>query len=138
MSDSKSKPRRTKIERGIYRSSSGQLEVFGSDGKSRFEVQSSPNITAARKRRATLIAKLVSEGESVDEVAWTLGHKDGRTTRAVYVHELRSAEQRSRRLARAERNVKWMASGEGSEGESSQSTESESIAYLSDKRSAAE
>jgi integrase len=90
------------------------------------------------RMRHTLASRLVSEGESVDEVAWTLGHKDGRTTRAVYVHELRSAEQRARRLARAERGAKWMSSSEGSEGESSQGTENETIAYLSEKLSAAE
>jgi integrase len=96
------------------------------------------NLPTIHGMRHSLASHLVAEGESVDEVAWTLGHKDGRTTRAVYFHEVRSAEQRSRRLARAERNVKWMASSEGNESESAQGTGSESIAYLSHQRSASE
>jgi integrase len=96
------------------------------------------NLPTIHGMRHSLASRLVAEGETVDEVAWTLGHKDGRTTRAVYVHELRSAEQRSRRLARAERDVKWMSSSEGNQKESSQSTGNETIVYLSEKRSAAE
>jgi integrase len=84
--------------------------------------------------RHTFASRLVDEGESVDEVAWTLGHKDGRTTRAVYVRELRSAEQRAKRLARTERGVKWMASPDVSDDESTLKSGNENIAYLEDKR----
>jgi integrase len=110
--------------------------AFDEDGKPVPRKQA--NLPTIHGMRHSLASRLVSEGESVDEVAWTLGHKDGRTTRAVYVHELRSAEQRQRRLARAERDVKWMSSSDGSEKESSQSAEIQTIAYLSENRSAAE
>jgi integrase len=50
--------RRLKVEQGIYRSVSGKLEVCftDSDGKVRFELQQSPNISAAKKRRTAILA----------------------------------------------------------------------------------
>jgi integrase len=42
----------------------------------------------------------LANGESVEEVAWQLGHKNSLVTRAVYVQELRSLERSAHRRAR--------------------------------------
>lgn len=42
----------------------------------------------------------LADGESADEVAFLLGHKDARVTRAVYLHDVRDAERRANRRAR--------------------------------------
>jgi integrase len=39
-------------------------------------------------------------GESVDEVAFLLGHKDGTVTRQVYVREVADARRRAMRRSR--------------------------------------
>lgn len=42
----------------------------------------------------------IARGESVDEVAFLLGHRDANVTRAVYVRELADARRRSMRRSR--------------------------------------
>ena len=50
--------------------------------------------------RHTLASRALLAGESVDEVAFLLGHRDGNVTRAVYVHEIDNARRRAMRRAR--------------------------------------
>ena len=39
----------------------------------------------------------IAAGESAEEVSWQLGHRNSVVTRAVYVHELKTAERTARR-----------------------------------------
>jgi integrase len=47
--------------------------------------------------RHTAASRAIAAGESAEEVAWQLGHRNSVITRAVYVHEIRSAERATRR-----------------------------------------
>ncbi len=120
-------PRRVRVERGIYRRSTGVLEVGFKDetGRQRWRTVDG-GILPARNLRDDLSAKrargesvspkprlrfdaFVSAhggiagglaGESVDEVAFLLGHRDGNVTRAVYVREVADARRRAMRRSR--------------------------------------
>lgn len=50
--------------------------------------------------RHTVASRALLAGESIDEVAFLLGHRDASVTRAVYVHELSNARRRSMRRSR--------------------------------------
>ncbi|MBV9168414.1 MAG: site-specific integrase [Solirubrobacterales bacterium] len=50
--------------------------------------------------RHTVASRALLAGESVDEVAFLLGHRDANVTRAVYVRELADARRRSMRRSR--------------------------------------
>jgi integrase len=50
--------------------------------------------------RHTVASRALRAGESVDEVAFLLGHRDANVTRAVYVRELADARRRSMRRSR--------------------------------------
>ena len=50
--------------------------------------------------RHTYASRALLAGESVDEVAFLLGHKDGNVTRAVYVREVADARRRASRRSR--------------------------------------
>lgn len=50
--------------------------------------------------RHTVASRALLAGESVDEVAFLLGHRDANVTRAVYVRELSDARRRSMRRSR--------------------------------------
>jgi integrase len=50
--------------------------------------------------RHTVASRALLAGESVDEIAFLLGHRDANVTRAVYVHELADARRRSMRRSR--------------------------------------
>lgn len=50
--------------------------------------------------RHTYASRWLLAGESVDEVAFLLGHRDGNVTRAVYVHEVADARRRATRRSR--------------------------------------
>lgn len=50
--------------------------------------------------RHTVASRALLAGESVDEVAFLLGHRDGTVTRAVYVREVADARRRSMRRSR--------------------------------------
>lgn len=52
--------------------------------------------------RHTAASRAIAAGESAEEVAWQLGHRNSTVTRAVYVQEIKSAERTSRRRARME------------------------------------
>ena len=46
--------------------------------------------------RDTLASRALLAGESIDEVASVLGHRDANVTRAVYVRELADVRRRSK------------------------------------------
>jgi integrase len=50
--------------------------------------------------RHTYASRALLAGESVDEVAFLLGHRDGNVTRAVYVREVADARRRAARRSR--------------------------------------
>jgi integrase len=50
--------------------------------------------------RHTVASRALLAGESVDEIAFLLGHRDANVTRAVYVRELADARRRSMRRSR--------------------------------------
>ena len=50
--------------------------------------------------RHTVASRALVAGESIDEVAFLLGHRDANVTRAVYVRELADARRRSMRRSR--------------------------------------
>ena len=58
-----------------------------------------PNFHGFRHSAASLA---LANGESAEEVAWQLGHKNSLVTRAVYVQEIRTVERQARRRARME------------------------------------
>jgi integrase len=50
--------------------------------------------------RHTMASRALLAGESVDEVAFLLGHRDANVTRAIYVRELSDARRRAMRRSR--------------------------------------
>jgi len=58
----------------------------------------------------TVASRALLAGESIDEVAFLLGHRDANVTRAVYVRDLADARRRSMR--------RWQAKGRVDEAES--------------------
>jgi integrase len=52
--------------------------------------------------RHTAASHAIAAGESAEEVSWQLGHRNSIVTRAVYVHELKTAERTARRRQRME------------------------------------
>jgi integrase len=50
--------------------------------------------------RHSVASRALLAGESVDEVAFLLGHRDANVTRAVYVREISDARRRQMRRSR--------------------------------------
>ncbi len=50
--------------------------------------------------RHTAASQAIAAGESAEEVAWQLGHRNSVVTRSTYVHEIRSVERAERRRTR--------------------------------------
>jgi integrase len=50
--------------------------------------------------RHTVATRALLAGESVDDVAFLLGHRDATVTRVVYVHEIADARRRHTRRSR--------------------------------------
>ena len=50
--------------------------------------------------RHTVASRALLAGESVDEVAFLLGHRDGDVTRSVYVREIADSRRRAMRRSR--------------------------------------
>ena len=50
--------------------------------------------------RHTVASLALLAGESVDEIAFLLGHRDGTVTRTVYVREVADARRRAMRRSR--------------------------------------
>jgi integrase len=50
--------------------------------------------------RHTVASRALLPGESVDEVAFLLGHRDATVTRVVYIHEIADARRRNMRRSR--------------------------------------
>jgi integrase len=63
--------------------------------------------------RHTVASRALLAGESVDEVAIFLGHKNGNVTRAVYVREVADGRRRQMRRSRmfAEYRKEFEAAG---------------------------
>lgn len=55
--------------------------------------------------RHTVASRALLAGESVDEVAFLLGHRDGTVTRTVYVREV--ADARRRALRRSQMSAEY-------------------------------
>jgi integrase len=64
--------------------------------------------------RHTAASRAIAAGESAEEVAWQLGHRNSVITRAVYVHEIRSAERATRRRARLGADLNQLLAGSAS------------------------
>ncbi len=58
------------------------------------------SIPSMHSFRHTVASRALLAGESVDEIAILLGHRDGNITRAVYVRELADARRRAMRRSR--------------------------------------
>jgi integrase len=50
--------------------------------------------------RHTVASRALLAGESIDEVAFLLGHRDATVTRTVYVREIADARRRAMRRSR--------------------------------------
>ncbi|MBV9005610.1 MAG: site-specific integrase [Solirubrobacterales bacterium] len=74
------------------------LHQLGSDGKP--VSVSHGELPSMHSFRHTVASRALVAGESVDEVAFLLGHRDGNVTRAVYVRELSDARRRTMRRSR--------------------------------------
>jgi integrase len=57
-------------------------------------------LPSMRSFRHTVASRALLAGESVDEVAFLLGHRDGTVTRTVYVREVADARRRAMRRSR--------------------------------------
>jgi integrase len=53
--------------------------------------------------RHTAASRAIASGESAEEVAWQLGHRNSVVTRAVYIQEIKSADRLAHRRQRAEK-----------------------------------
>jgi integrase len=62
--------------------------------------------------RHTAASHAIAAGESAEEVSWQLGHRNSVVTRAVYVHELKTAERTARRRQRMEAESAGFLSGQ--------------------------
>jgi integrase len=58
------------------------------------------SIPSMHSFRHTVASRALLAGESVDEIAFLLGHRDANVTRAVYVRELADTRRRAMRRAR--------------------------------------
>lgn len=52
--------------------------------------------------RHTAASRAIASGESAEEVAWQLGHRNSVVTRAVYIQEIKTADRLAHRRQRAE------------------------------------
>lgn len=66
--------------------------------------------------RHTAASEAIAAGESVEEVAWQLGHKSSVVTRAIYVQEVKSAERTARRRSKMEARLGSILEGTGGHG----------------------
>jgi hypothetical protein len=63
--------------------------------------------------RHTVASRALLAGESIDEVAFLLGHRDGNVTRAVYVREVADARRRAMRRDRMTAEFAGLLAGRG-------------------------
>lgn len=89
-----------------------QIRAVESDGRPTFPVLHQTDDSGARVSvprgavpsmhsfRHTVASRALLAGESVDEVAFLLGHRDGTVTRTVYVREVADARRRNMRRSR--------------------------------------
>jgi integrase len=67
--------------------------------------------------RHTVASRALLAGESIDEVAFLLGHRDANVTRAVYLRELTDARRRSMRRSRMVAEYGDLLRGTGNQDE---------------------
>ena len=89
-----------------------QLKAVDRDGRPTFPVLHERNelsepvsvphgaLPSMHSSRHTVASRALLAGESIDEVAFLLGHRDANVTRAVYVRELSDARRRTMRRSR--------------------------------------
>jgi integrase len=89
-----------------------QLKAIDSDGRPTFPVLHEHNeigepasvphgaVPSMHSFRHTVASRALLAGESIDEVAFLLGHRDANVTRTVYVRELSDARRRTMRRSR--------------------------------------
>jgi integrase len=89
-----------------------QVAARTSDGRPTFQMLNERDATAEpvpvphgalpsmHSFRHTVASRALLAGESIDEVAFLLGHRDGTVTRAVYVREVADARRRAMRRSR--------------------------------------
>jgi integrase len=70
------------------------------DQRGRLVAISAGALPSTHSFRHTVASRALLAGESIDEVAFLLGHRDANVTRAVYVRELADARRRSMRRSR--------------------------------------
>jgi integrase len=75
-----------------------QLHECGEDGRMRPVLHGA--LPSMHSFRHTVASRALLAGESVDEIAFLLGHRDANVTRAVYVRELSDARRRTMRRSR--------------------------------------
>jgi integrase len=74
------------------------LHERGEDGRPRPVPQGA--LPSMHSFRHTVASRALLAGESIDEIAFLLGHRDANVTRAVYVRELADARRRTMRRSR--------------------------------------
>jgi integrase len=91
---------------------SAQRDARGEDGKPTFPVLHERDedgrvppvprgaLPSMHSFRHTLASRALLAGESIDEIAFLLGHRDANVTRAVYVRELWDARRLTMRCSR--------------------------------------
>lgn len=85
-----------------------QKRAKDSDGKPTFPVlhEDGPvppgSVPTFHGFRHTAASQAIAAGDSAEEVAWMLGHKDSTITRQVYIQEIESAERQARTRDRLE------------------------------------
>lgn len=67
--------------------------------------------------RHTVASRALLAGESVDEIAFLLGHRDANVTRAVYVREVADARRRTMRRSRMLAEYREVLSRPGADGD---------------------
>jgi hypothetical protein len=66
--------------------------------------------------RHTVASRGLLAGESVDEIAFLLGHRDANVTRAVYVREVADARRRAMRRSRMDAEFGGLLQAAGAAG----------------------
>jgi integrase len=88
--------------------------------------------------RHTAASEAIAAGEGAEEVSWQLGHKNSTVTRAIYVQQIRSAEQRAKRRDRMEARYGSVLEAAGRSGSQDPEADTVEVVDLEQVRSAAQ